>query len=826
MTRLAALLAACVAGCLTLQISAEALAYRTDAIPVSRGGEVAPLAALEVQTTPPLDRRLLAREDAERAAEGLPYRFAAPHPVRITPQDRGTWESLPDGRWLWRLRIDAPGVLSLTLGFTRFWLPWGGRLLVYPVTGGPALGFTSADNADHGELWTPVLLTGELVIELILPAGRRHDYQLELAAINRGYRYFGEDLAAKSGACNVDVICPEGDDWRNEIRSIGVYTLNGVWKCTGALINNSAQDGTPYFLTAYHCNVNASNDASLVVYWNFESPVCGEQGGGSLAQSQSGSTWRAGYSVTDFTLLELDQVPNGAFAVPYVGWNRSDADPTSAVAIHHPSTDEKSISFENDPCTTTSYLQHLPPGNGTHIRVEDWDLGTTEAGSSGSPLFDQNHHLVGQLHGGYAACDNDLADWYGRFSISWNGGGGAGTRLRDWLDPLGSAPLTLPLYDPLHVTPDGGFLASGDPGGPFSPTSMIYTLHNSFTEARQYAVAADVAWVTVSDGSGTLAAGDSAAVTVAIAAVAADFGNGAYRGTLTFTNLTDGRDDATRPLELRIGEPGVIYSNPLDSDPGWMTEAAWAFGSPAGLGGENGHPDPAAGHTGSNVYGYNLSGDYDNYLPASVLRTGAFDLTDNSGVQLRFWRWLGVEQPQYDQVAITVEVDGGAAVTVWANQDEITDDAWVQVSYDVSALVDGHAQVVFSWVLGPTDGFDRYCGWNIDDIELVGFGDFPLPQPSRPGPVVLPTRPNPFGPGRQTVELCFVLPADAHARLAIYDLRGRHVVTVADELFPQGESCRMWDGYDDEGRRVVGGVYICRLESDVGTAARTLTAIP
>ncbi|MBK6900003.1 MAG: trypsin-like peptidase domain-containing protein [bacterium] len=175
-------------------------------------------------------------------------------------------------------------------------------------------------------------------------------------------------------------------------------------------------------MTAYHCGIHTSQAPTLVTYWNFNSPTCGQQGGGSLAQFLTGSTLRAESSASDFTLVELNSVPDASWNVAYAGWDRGAQDPTSATAIHHPSTDEKSISFEYDALSTTTYLQTAVPGDGTHLRVADWDLGTTEGGSSGSPLFNQNHHVVGQLHGGYAACGNNLSDWYGRFSRSWTGG--------------------------------------------------------------------------------------------------------------------------------------------------------------------------------------------------------------------------------------------------------------------------------------------------------------------------------------------------------------------------------------------------------------------
>jgi hypothetical protein len=200
------------------------------------------------------------------------------------------------------------------------------------------------------------------------------------------------------------------------------------------MVNNTAADSTPYFMTANHCGI-AFNAASLVVYWNFETSVCGGIPDGLLNQWQTGSYHRASYSPSDFTLVELDQDPDPAWGITFAGWDRSGADASSAVAIHHPNCDEKRISFEYQSTTVTSYLGTSVPGDGTHVRVTDWDLGTTEPGSSGSPLFDQNHRVIGQLAGGYAACGNDLSDWYGRFARSWTGGGSSSTRLSNWLDP-------------------------------------------------------------------------------------------------------------------------------------------------------------------------------------------------------------------------------------------------------------------------------------------------------------------------------------------------------------------------------------------------------
>jgi hypothetical protein len=438
------------------------------AAPSSRAADPAPQrpAALTVQALPleqvtlveaPLSPRAeIDAQDAVDEAQGLPLRFAESYPVLITPDTDGRWEKLADGRMMWRLRIGSPDAVSLNLGFTRYHMPDGGHLFFYAADGSEVVRpFSADDNHDHGELWTPVIHHDEVIVEVTLPdESYIPQLELELGAINPGYRGFlagPADGGERSGSCNVDVICPEGDLWRDQIKSSGVYTRNGSWTCSGAMVNNTAFDKTPYFLTANHCGISSTNAASVVVYWNYENSTCrppgsgasGGAGDGSLSQFTSGSTLRANYSPSDFALIELSSEPPQAFEVFYSGWDRSSADFASIVAIHHPNTDEKRISFEYDPTTTTSYLGNAVPGDGTHIRITDWDLGTTEPGSSGSPIYDPAQRIVGQLHGGYASCTSQTSDWYGRVSVSWTGGGTASTRLSNWLDPLGTAPMAI-----------------------------------------------------------------------------------------------------------------------------------------------------------------------------------------------------------------------------------------------------------------------------------------------------------------------------------------------------------------------------------------------
>ena len=85
------------------------------------------------------------------------------------------------------------------------------------------------------------------------------------------------------------------------------------------------------------------------------------------------------------------------------------------------------ISFDNDPASTASW------GGAATWHISNWEDGTTEPGSSGSPLFNQDGRVIGQLYGGTANCSNNIDDYYGRFDVSWASGGAANVRLSpDW----------------------------------------------------------------------------------------------------------------------------------------------------------------------------------------------------------------------------------------------------------------------------------------------------------------------------------------------------------------------------------------------------------
>jgi hypothetical protein len=685
---------------------------------------------------PSPDVAALLAEDEVRAAENLAPRYAVPSPVLIRPDIFGTWDDSRGDVRIWRLRIISPRALSLNLGFSGYFMPPGGEVRLYATDGSYGLGpYTAADNAAHGQLWTAVVLSDDMIVELTLPRNLAHLAVLELTSINVGYRGFGAPRdEQRSGSCEIDVNCPQSAAWWNEIPAVGVISTGGSTFCTGFMVNDAAQDQTPFFMTARHCGITSGNAASLVVYWNYQSPKCGQHGGGSLSLHQSGSTWRASNSPSDFTLVQLTQPPNPAWGVTFAGWDNGNVNALSEVAIHHPNTDEKSISFTNNPTTVTSYLGNAVPGDSTHLRVlweSNPNRGATEPGSSGSPIFDQNHRVLGQLHGGYSACGaSDMRDWYGRFNKSWTGGGSNSTRLSNWLDPgntgVQAVDTLVPSAIGLHVSPAGGFESVGSPGGPFAPGSFDYTLTNVGTSAIDYQVAASQAWVSLTNATGTLAAGVTVTVTVSINGGADALAIGDYYDTTNFVNNTNHLGDTSRGVALHVGIPQVVYSWNMDTNPGWTTQGLWAWGHPTGAGGQHGNHDPNNGHTGTNVYGYNLTGDYENSLVERHLTTAAIDCSQLTSVSLRFWRWLNVERPTFDHAYVRISTDGTAWTTIWQNAAEVTDPVWTFQQFDVSSLADRQATVYLRWTMGVTDTTWQYSGWNIDDVELWGVQPAPL----------------------------------------------------------------------------------------------------
>lgn len=505
---------------------------------------LAPLPPTEMLVLPPIDAAKALEEDL-KAASGTkpgPLRYALAAKVAVDALSAaknapGEWLDLPDGTSLWRLDIDAANAIGVDLGFNRFSLPQGAKLWLASRDGAIVKGpWTDADNTRHGQFWTPIVDGGGVRLELLVPTAMKSHVALELGTVHQAYRDIrtGMSPLAKAGTCNIDSVCSEGNAIRDPIRAAARMTFSG-FLCSGQLVNSTRGDRRRLFTTANHCISTPSEAASLVLYWRYESPTCRPVGSaqngqviplaGNSIEQTGGATLLATHAPSDATLLELNTAIPVAANPFWNGWDRSGNVPSSTSVVHHPRGHEKRISFDLDAPQRSDNTAVAVPGD-FHWRVVDWDLGTTEQGSSGSGLMNPQRRVIGFLSGGAAACGNDLDDYFGRLDVAWTGGGASSNRFSNHLDPDGTGALTtdgvancaaptINLEAPatavagsvvtLRATPTGTgpFRVEWDVDGDGAIDRSVDNVAGAVTQTAQYATGGTInALVRVTDSTG------------------------------------------------------------------------------------------------------------------------------------------------------------------------------------------------------------------------------------------------------------------------------------------------------------------------------------
>lgn len=381
-------------------------------------------------------------------------KYAHKYNVSYNSLNSGNWQILEDGRRVWRISISSPGAYSLGLIFSNFKIPSGSQLFAYNNQTNRVLGaYNEKNNKESGKFSIEPLQGDEIIVEYIEPLHPDFIADLEIGSVLHDYKNIfnqlkGEESRLKSsGSCNVNINCVEGDEWQVEKQSVCHILYNG-FVASGALINNTSYDGRPFLLTAHHAIDKQEDAAVAIFYFNYEAVDCGSSVG-SKSQSISGSNLLATTNRLDFTLLELSVMPPASYSPYYIGWDRSGRVPANTTCIHHPNGDVKKISVDLDSPITDSYSDNKFTFDiDTHWRIAEWDIGTTEGGSSGSPLFDENHRLIGDLTGGEASCSSSINDYFAKFSESWDNYSNADQQLKTWLDPLNSGVVTLDGFYP------------------------------------------------------------------------------------------------------------------------------------------------------------------------------------------------------------------------------------------------------------------------------------------------------------------------------------------------------------------------------------------
>lgn len=405
------------------------------------------LLANPAQATAPL--LVAAPPSATQVAEALRtpqggYLFGLTIDLALDSERDGVWQERGELK-VWTVDILAPQAHSLSLHFARAELPPAAQLRVISADGQTVQGPYTRQQVRDGQLWTALLWGERISLELRAPA--RSQPRLVLGGLNYGFR---EPLQpqAKSGNCNIDVACPAAAPFADQVRSAVLLQFNNgrdLVSCSGFLVSNAREDLTPYLLTADHCGIRTSNDQSVQAYWRFQRSSCvqpGSHGHGSPDPtfSISGTELLARGQDSDFSLLVIGsaaapQLPPPSFDPYWSGWDVGDLPAQNGIGVHHPQGDEKAISLFDSP--VRSVLVDIM-GRDTEAWEVFWDQGTTEAGSSGSALWNEAGRAVGVLSGGFASCANQGgADFYGRLNLAWTESTACDSQLRFWLDPDG-----------------------------------------------------------------------------------------------------------------------------------------------------------------------------------------------------------------------------------------------------------------------------------------------------------------------------------------------------------------------------------------------------
>lgn len=340
---------------------------------------------------------------------------------RATPD---TWRTAPGGRSYYAAHIHAPGAAGLRIELTALDLPEGAAALVYNLARpdevyGPFTGIPEGD----GVLWTPTCFGEDVVLEIQAPMGARVDgVRVEAARVAYIYRDISKLMPrrANAGSCNLDLTCyPDWETASLGVAGLGSLGISGAIWCTGSLLADlDPCSEAPYFLTANHCVDTNPRAASVEFYWLYQTGSCdGTAPDPALAPRTTGGADRLAHlggradigGGNDFCFLRMRNMPPDGLT--WLGWSAAPppATGTPVTCIHHPRGDFKRITF--GALTNTAN----PHANWFHEAT--WNAGTTEPGSSGSPLLlSDTQQIIGQLWGGGASClEPEEPDYYGRF---------------------------------------------------------------------------------------------------------------------------------------------------------------------------------------------------------------------------------------------------------------------------------------------------------------------------------------------------------------------------------------------------------------------------
>ena len=403
-----------------------------------------------------------------------------------------------DGRNVYRLEIQVEGnPVGCNLYYNDFYIPMGGKLYIYTPDGKELLGaYTNATHKVHGAFATEPISGNTLILDYEAPVSG------EMPSIDvQGVGYFYHPiLMVRSGEdqhrefedrsdpglrryCQINANCPEGNPYQaQKASSVAMIMVldRGISVCSGNLVNNLAEDFTPYVMTAAHCasttknfTVSSLDLAKWIFSFHYEKPRCSSGDYATTREvSMVGAEMKSflpmvGYS--DGLLLKISEDIPLDYRVYYSGWDASPTVWPRGASIHHPAGDAAKIStFDGNVQVSQWVINSSVKGGADDHFGFNFKAGNTEGGSSGSPLFNADGYQIGTLTGGLVGiCPMDAM--YGRLNSHFDKyKAKAGTwYMAKWLDPQNTGAKKVSGtwrngYEPLDVVPS--IIGTIDPG--------------------------------------------------------------------------------------------------------------------------------------------------------------------------------------------------------------------------------------------------------------------------------------------------------------------------------------------------------------------------
>ncbi|MBK5195782.1 MAG: trypsin-like peptidase domain-containing protein, partial [Proteiniphilum sp.] len=395
--------------------------------------------------------------------------FAHKFHVFLRPDNSGSTFYSGDIK-VWRVGVRSKSAYSLNILFSKFRIPEGAKVFVYNPDQTEVLGsYTEQNNSELNLLPIQPVGGDELIVEYQEPINAAFKGEIEIGEVNHDFRgvFRAVEPRDPQQECHPNLICyPEDIESGSGVL---LLIINGTTLCTGTLVNNSAEDATPYLLTSTHC-LNKDYDAgflanrkydivagTVVAFFNYNSPVCSTNIRGPLQMTMASADSVLISERHDISLLKLKQAPPKEYQPFFLGWNAGSSPSGPFHGVHHPNGGIKKVAIDDGPLTITSF--NVPRYNmepNAHWEVRAWEIASTEGGSSGSPLLDGDKRILGTLTGGLSMCSSPRGpDIYASLYKFWDVAGSIDNPnpISYYLDPLNSQFTQLEGFNPFMNAP-------------------------------------------------------------------------------------------------------------------------------------------------------------------------------------------------------------------------------------------------------------------------------------------------------------------------------------------------------------------------------------